>query len=229
MGVKGGTVHGTWEDLFWHIDKGDYSTEYSLGEEIATVLNDNTTFPFQIVAFNADIISGTSNKAPVTLISSNLYSKHIYNPTYESGVIGTGNIGGWEESDMRSYLNNTVLGQIPNNVFSRLLTVNKYTRGYNVSDSQVNNMLTTDKIWIPSYREMHNGIESQGPTYTDYFTDDTKRVKKYNNTNTTYSLRTAYDKSKMYVVSTTGAPSSRTTSSTSCGVAVGICVGGKQT
>ena len=234
MGATAGSgfAHGTWEDLFWHIDKGDYATAYSVGEEIATILTSGTSFPFQIVAFNADTISNTSDKAPVTLISKKLFVKRKFNDIDTNPVSdGNGTYGGWDMSNAREYCRTTALSYLPDVVKARLLEVKKYSRTRYVGGSFVNNTLTNDKIWLVGSREINAGSPvTAGPVYSGVFSDNTSRKKKYGSSDTAYWTRdtSSVDASKISTISTTGTGSSGTPEKTIYGYAIGFCVGGAQ-
>ena len=64
MGAQGNDVspyeHGTWDDLFWHIDHGTYATAYTVGEVLPLDLGAQGDVGAQIAAFNADMLSDNS-------------------------------------------------------------------------------------------------------------------------------------------------------------------------
>lgn len=66
---------------------------------------------------------------------------------------GTGAIGGWEKSEMRSYLKDTVKPLVPEAVRNKIVEVTKTQYGYNTEGSLVQ-MTSTDDIWIPDYYEI---------------------------------------------------------------------------
>lgn len=85
---------------------------------------------------------------------------------------GTGSIGGWEKSEMRSYLNETVKSLIPETVLSAIKTVTKAHPAYNTSESSFT-QTTKDDVWIPSYTEMF----STTGLYHEKFPDNASRIK----------------------------------------------------
>ena len=137
MRASGGFEHGTWADLFRAINAGTYATEYILGEVIPTTIGDYTV-KMQIIAFNVDTISGTNDTAAVSLLSYTVVpGNRIFNPAYVAGTVGTGTIGGWANSVLRTNLNdNTFLSTIQSDVAARIATVDKYSLGYDVTDAQ---------------------------------------------------------------------------------------------
>lgn len=91
-----------------------------------------------------------------------------------SYVEGTGTVGGWEKSELRTYLNDSIKPQIPALVRTAIKPVTKKHQAYNTSGSLV--MQTTeDEVWIPEVAEMY-GTNS---LYYPFFLDTNKnRVKK---------------------------------------------------
>lgn len=234
MAAQGGDApvyeHGTWEDLFQKIDAGTYATDYSVGEILPLTIS-GTDYQAQIVAFNADTLAGdgVTDKAAVSLVAVKLLNDYKRsNPAYQSGVEGTGAIGGWPKSEIRTWMNSTLIGNIPDIIKSRIVSVKKYSRITNTSGSSVNNVLSEDKLWMPSAREMFGNTESSGPTYTSVFSSNDAR-KKYRYT----SIRRYWTRSaaannypgSYSTVNTPGSVNTQASEDTSTGVCVGFCVG----
>jgi hypothetical protein len=146
----------------------------------------------------------------------------------QPAVEGTGTIGGWEKSEMRTHLNNNVLPMIPNDVRSMIKPVFKYSDSYNNSYSKIKNYQTIDSIWIPSVREVYtsgSSYENTGVTYSTFFNSDDAR-KKYCGSDTSPSswwTRTAKNTSNFYYVNSSGGVQSQECTSTA-GIILGFCV-----
>ena len=113
----------------------------------------------QIVAINADDRADGNGKAGLTWISKNvLNTSHRYNPALSPSSApyteGTGTIGGWENSELRSYLKNTIKPLIPEAIRNGIVEVSKISRGYDTSETE-GNKTTTEDVWIPSFREYY--------------------------------------------------------------------------
>ena len=184
MGKNGpATVHGTWEDLFRAIAAGTYAAEYEIGEVLPLDLGAQGEVGAQIAAFDADMLADDSSYAPVTFVSFHvLNTGHRINPALSPSeppyTEGTGAIGGWGASEIRSYCANTILPIIPAEISNRIATVKKYS--FIVlpdGTSRDNNDLTEDKIWIPSEREVGESWEQLGPAYTSLFPNNNSRIK----------------------------------------------------
>ena len=134
----------------------------------------------QIAAFDADTLADGGGKAPISWISQQLLkTNHRMNPervqnddgTYQEG---TGGIGGWEKSEMRSYLIDTIKPLIPSGVSNAIKPVTKTQPAYNTSGSSFT-QTTTDDIWIPSYNEIFGSSSLYYPLFQN---TDANRVKK---------------------------------------------------
>ena len=234
MGGKKGFVHGTWEDLFRAIDAGTYATEYAVGEVLPLDLGSTYgAIGAEIVGFNIDTISDSTDTASVTFVSKHLIKvKHRFNPETSGTTEGTGPIGGWGKCELRSYLQNTILPLFPNVVKNRISTVKKYSSGFNTSNQFVQNMPSDDNIWIPSSRELckdaGNTIESLGPRYTGLNTSAKRtKIPAGGSSAGTWITRTGYNSknTNIWICSTSGSVSSTTATSTNNYYAVGFCVG----
>ena len=182
----------------------------------------------QIVGKGVDPLASGSGNAALTFVAKELLAtSHGMNPSYSAGVEGTGALGGWEKSEMRTYLNNTILPLIPSNVAAAIKPVTKYTRIYNASGTAVDNSPTTDTLWIPSTREVGatSYWESSCPSYTQIFKDaaSRKKSKASGSTATAWWSRTVSNTSKFYYLDRAGNSNGSDTSN-SYGIAPGFCI-----
>ena len=104
----------------------------------------------QIVAFDADELADGSGTAAITWISKQLLNtSHRMNPSYEYNsstgtyTLGTGSIGGWKESEMRSWLNSSIKPLIPSTVRGFIKQVKKYSTSRDTSGNMVEKSLRT--------------------------------------------------------------------------------------
>ena len=173
------SITDTWSQIIANIGNGTYSTKYHIGDTKKIDLGTEGEVIMTIVSIDTDDLADNSGKAPITWISKQLLkTDYRMNPPYQSGIEGTGTLGGWEKTEMRSYLKETVKPLIPEIVRNAIKPVKKYTRIYNVSGSDANNVLTTEDVWIPSFKEVFGtGRETQGPTYSTAFPDKASRIK----------------------------------------------------
>ena len=171
----------TWDQVIASTKTGKYKT-FTVGDMKELDLGTEGIVHMQIVGIDVDDLADGSGKAPLTFISKELLNtRHRMNPELTPSSApydeGTGTIGGWEKSEMRTYLKNTVKPLIPQAVRSGIKEVTKYSQIYNSAGSSVNNVSTTDDVWIPSRREVFGNMETSGPVYTDLFADANSRKK----------------------------------------------------
>lgn len=159
----------TWDQVIASTKTGKYKT-FTVGDMKELDLGTEGTVHMQIVGIDVDDLADGSGKAPLTLISKELLTtKHRMNETNT-------NTGGWEASEMRTYLRGTVKLLIPSNVATQIKEVKKYSYR---PDGNIANAETTDDVWIPSRREVNltNAKETSGPVYSSLFSDNTSRIK----------------------------------------------------
>ena len=132
---------------------------------------------------------------------------------------GTGSIGGWEKSEMREYLIDTIKPLIPDTVLSAIKAVTKTHAAYNTDQASFT-QTTTDEVWLPDYNEMFN---SSRP-YKALFPDNASRIKyKVGATSaSSWWLRSASGDYTFYYVGTSGYTSSAGANG-SYAVALGLC------
>lgn len=174
-------IPDTWDTIIANIESGAYKTAYKVGNYKPLDLGTEGTINMQIAAIDTDDLAG-GGKAPTTWIGKELLAKtHRMNParTGTSGAydIGTGAIGGWENSEMRSYLKNTIKPLIPATVRNAIVEVSKQQPSYNTAGTK-EIQSTTDDVWLPSYNELFGSSSAAGqPRYSALFPDYASRVK----------------------------------------------------
>ena len=206
--------HGTWEDLFWHIDKGDYATAYQQGETIPLDLGSTLgTINMEISDFDADVLaSDVSKTAPVSFVAKELLNpSHRWNPALVGSSApyteGTGTIGGWEKSELRAWLRSDVFSAIPALVRNRIATVNKCSSTFATDGVVARDYETEETVFIPSMRECGRWSYTETKRYTTYsaISTITKRKKaKAGGSATTWWTRSGYAAATAYKISDTG-------------------------
>ena len=216
-------ITDSWDTIIANIDNGSYKTAYKIGNYKPLDLGTEGTINMQIVAMDADELA-SGGYAPITFIAKELLAtRHRMNPSRTANTEGTGALGGWEKSEMRTYLKETIKPLIPSNVRNRLQKVIKYSRIFNASGNAVDNVTSIDDVWIPSMKDMNiTTFESDGIAYAKLFTDNPSRAKKI--IGDTYAsswwLRTSFNTSKFAYVTTAGNNENST-----CTNALGVCLG----
>ena len=150
------------------IKKGTYAKYYSIGNWKSFTNSYGNVIVMEIVGLGVDTTS-SGTAATATWLSKQIM---FLNNMSSSSTMPS---NGWYGSTLRSNLNNNYYNSIPAEVRNAITSVRKtYYAG-----SSIGIRTTTEKIWIPSYREIFGGTsrETSGPTYSSYFSTNTSRVK----------------------------------------------------
>ena len=132
----------------------------------------------QIVGFDVDTLAGGTGKAHISFLSKELLkTQHRMNPAKSTGQSGTGTLGGWKYSEMRTYIKERIKPLIPSNVQSAIVEVNKTHASYTTSGNRTT-QTSQDDLWIPSYTEE---IKNADSLYGSIFIDDDSRIKRLPN------------------------------------------------
>lgn len=131
------------------------SYHLEVGDGKYLTLSDGTDVEMQICGFRHDDKSDGSGKAGISFLSA-----YVVGSLQEP--MGASNEGGWEKSDMRSYLNSDMLGALPQDLQSVIVPVNKYTNNESGEAEDASAITpTSDKIWIPSFVEVCGAGENE--------------------------------------------------------------------
>lgn len=115
-------------------------------------LADGTVVQFQIAGFRHDDKADGSGKAGITFASVNAVGSHAMNAN------GT-NDGGWEESDMRAWLNGDFLDELPEDLSGSITSVSKATNNSGSAASSSSVTTTADRLWLFSATEVCGDID----------------------------------------------------------------------
>lgn len=217
--------HGTWEDLFYHIAKGDYATEYAVGEVLPLDLGTQGVVNAKIVGFDKDDLS-TTGTAPVSFVSQYLLATaRRFNPALSPSEppydTGTGGIGGWGSSEVRTWLKTAVLPLFPSAIRTRIVEVKKTTKGFTTSGTVQNGQQSVDDIWMPSMKEMANSQDSG----IYYGADVVEKIQTLpNGTRKEWYQRSCVSTTNAYTTNTNGYQNGKAVTN-SYNILIGFCVG----
>ena len=134
---------------------------------------------------------------------SDIITTHRMNPYTDGTTDGDGSKGGWEYSEMRTYLNTDIYNALPSELSSKIKDDTTVVSGHGKNDTE--NFITTDKLYLLSPQEVwgekfyQNDTAEAETRQLDYYanigvtTSNCSGVsKQYNETNNDWSLRTAY-------------------------------------
>lgn len=194
--VKGSTEAYTWEELSKisaeiaeasdEVAAVDTAKKYNLttvdgkldGTQTKSVaLSNGTQTAVQIAGFAHDDKSDGSGKAGITFIFMDCIGKHVMNSTDT-------NAGGWEKSEMRSYLNSDGLNLLPQDLRDVVVGVDKLTNNTGETDSASSVTKTSDKLWLFSFVELEGNVsasdyDGEYGYFADIFNSEGSEYKLY--------------------------------------------------
>lgn len=141
---------------------------------------------------------------------------------------GTGAIGGWQDSEMRTYVKG-LKANLPAAVKNAIKDVTKTTQAFraNTDDprtSESYTQTTTDDLWIPCYNEICHS--SSAVKYAGFFTNDASRKKYKVGATSSYGwwLRYASSETGFRYINDSGSNIYYTIASNTRGVVPGFCI-----
>ena len=205
-------------DISWRkinmISKQNKAKNYfKVGDEKELQIG-SETYHVQILGFNHDDKSDGSGKAGITVgLKEIITTEYNMNSTYI-------NIGGWQNSKMRTYLQTDIYNSLPNDVKLVIKTVDKASDVGNKDEKTL--VITHDNLFLFSFEEV--GFKSANATWFtssskkekpyvpkqgikyDFFINDTSRIKYLDNSATRWWLRSTfiYNNSSFYIVKRNG-------------------------
>lgn len=150
----------SWETISAACKDGSYKTVYQVGDTKDIELSTGETITVAIMGFDHDDLSDGSGKAPITVAMENLLAT-----TYPMNSSQT-NVGGWDESKMRTSTMATLLSQLPSDLQGVIKQVNKKATAGGASTG-----ITTsaDKLWLLAEVEVDGtttaGYADEGEQY----------------------------------------------------------------
>lgn len=206
----------SWETISRAIKDGE-TEMYKIGDSKQITLGNNLgTHKIRIInkstpeSCNSDSFSQTACGFVVEF--EDIISQHTMNDQYYTGekILSTGNIGGWEYSGMREYINREIYNSLPTELKNIIINT-KVVSSHGGNDS--NDFTTNDNLYLSSVKEIwgNNGYELDYETSKDstrqldyyeqkkitnedsilYNISGKKLKKAYNNASASYWLRSS--------------------------------------
>lgn len=194
------TISDSWATIVSKAKGGTAAQSYAVGDTKLLDLGTEGEVYAQVASVDT---SG------ITFVTKGmLKTNHRMNPDNSSGAQGTGANGGWEHSEMRTYLNDTILALFPSELQSAIKTETKYSDHIVPGETTItHDQVTQDKLWLLSAREVFGGTnyEQTGPVYSDLFPTQISRIK-YNQSDSPsgWYLRSVTSVSAFRIVSGSG-------------------------
>lgn len=206
------SISDSWSTI---LSNASYATDYAVKDTKTLELTDGTKIKMDLAALDTDVKSDNSGTAKMTWICHGIPFTHRMNASNT-------NSGGYDESEMASYLVSDILSKFPTEVRSHVVSVKKYHR----SKSPTDEILTSNlEIFLLSHHEVFGTTyyEDSGPVYSTLFPNKSSRVK-YNTSNSesNWWLRSSDMTTSFRYVSLDGNESG-TGASVEYGVVFGFC------
>lgn len=190
----------TWSQIRTMLVNGTLGSTVSVGATKTIKLSTNEIIELQLASIN-DGTGSASTYYPnhtADFISVNLMdSKHVMN------AIDT-NVGGWKESELRTYLNETVYPTLPTDLKNVVIDkVHMHKEG----NQSTNVVSASDKLWLPTYFECSGNSSYSGESsiyniHYSIFPDQNSRQKYINGSpyrQPWWTSSPQYDDSTMFV------------------------------
>ncbi|MDO5132799.1 MAG: protein kinase [Eubacteriales bacterium] len=218
----------TWEEIITAGGDGTYKEKYRIGDTKELDMGTEGIITMRLAAIDEDELADGSGKAPMTWVADELLqSTHTMNSEKT-------NEGGWEASEMRIWLRETVLPLMPEEVRNNVREVTKYS----YSMDEYKEVISKDTIWIPSAREVYFSdqrdmvekyYETAGVSYTRVFGNNESRIRSREREHgpNSWWLRSAYvinSVSGCFSSVAIGGNSIRHPAPSECGVVIGFCL-----
>ncbi len=187
----------SWETIVSNAQTNNYS-QYPIGCKKEVTLGNSLGTHNLIVANNTSPAecetTGFSQTAcGFVLLFDDIITTHRMNPAYNNGAVGTGAVGGWPESDTRTYLNDvndstSFYNSLPAVIRNGIINTNVVS-GYELQHSG-GNYSSTDKIYLLDYIEML-GSDSNSTTLSSLTLSESRQLDYYAYSHITYTARQA--------------------------------------
>lgn len=181
--VKNSTEAYTWDELSKISDEISKASDESAAIEVAkkyhlttadgkldgtqtksVTLSNGTQTAVQIVGFAHDE-KADGGKAGIAFIFKDCIGEHNMNSSDT-------NAGGWEASEMRSYLNSEGLSFLPSDLKQVVVSVNKLTNNVGQTQDVSSVTKTADQLWLFSFVELAGNVnQSDFSSEYDYVAD----------------------------------------------------------
>ena len=163
------------------LTEGEFVTKYPIGGRMIVPIllssGEEICADIEIIGYNHDnLADGSGNKATLTFFCADL--PQILHHMNKSGT----NEGGWEQSEMREFVNGKLLDALPYELQNVIKPVYKVSDGGSKNKSLVT---TIDSCWLASYDEVGfssskpPALAGQGEVYDDIFSSSNNSRKKY--------------------------------------------------
>ena len=185
----------SWSTIAANVKSGNTS-KYNVGDTKEVDLGSFGTHTVRISNMSECTTETSETACGFVVEFADIITKQKFNST-------TTNVGGWKDSELRTYINETIHNALPSDL-QNVITTTKVISGHG-STSGETNFETQDKLYLLNAQEVWNGnlfdtsvgtsrqldyYKKQGVTKDNY----AGAIKQYNGSNSYWWLRSAYSR-----------------------------------
>lgn len=141
----------------YHLCAADGSLDGTQTKDVE--LSDGSVATMRIAGFRQDTKTD-GGAAGISFIAENAVTEQPMGMNGQTGV-------GWQDTSLRAWMNEDLLAMLPEDLSGAIVAVNKYTNptaGLGMTEQVV----TSDKLWLPSYSELVGEIGAGNRRYGAY-------------------------------------------------------------
>ena len=184
----------SWEIIQKAVKTGKTS-KYNIGDTKEIDLGDLGTHTVRI-ANKSECTTETSETACGFVIEfADIITKQVFNNKY-----GNANVGGWRDSELRTYINNTLYESLPSDL-QNVITLTKVISSHGSTEGETN-FETQDKLYLLSGEEIWGDFASSSSSENDTSLGTSRQLDYYKKQGATLNnyleSRKKYDGSNYY-------------------------------
>ena len=182
----------SWETIISNVKNNTIPSYYTVGSTKTVDLGTLGTHTLRVANNSTPAECATEGFSQTAcgfvLEFADIITNHQMNPYANYGNSnGDGNKGGWEYSEMRTYVNNDIYNALPSALKSAIIETTVVS-GHGSKDTT--NFTTTDKLYLLSTHEVWEDVDgktSSGIDYYDTAYNNTRQLDYYKSQNVTTS------------------------------------------
>ena len=191
------------------ITSGEAYNYYNVGDIVTLPMSDYGNIEFEVVGKNVD------GNNTITLVTKNIL---------ENTVWSNSGLNNYSTSDIRTYLNGTILNKFDSSIQDVIKATSK------ICHDGTSEITLTDKLWLLSYTEVGysgSSVAAVEGTHYEYYSSDEKRTKIFNGSATFWWLRTPRNDNttNAYSVGSQGSDTNIQEVTSSRGLVFGMVIG----
>ena len=123
-------------------------------------LSDGTEVTMRLAGIRQDQRSEGAGIAGLTFIAENPVADRVMDPNGEVAL-------GWQDASLRAWMNEDLLAELPEDLAGLVVAVDKTTNAAPAT-GESGQVVTSDKLWVPSYSELIGTVGEGGRHYGSY-------------------------------------------------------------